>query len=427
MRTHTITVGFAILMLAHVCAGAPDAAWPQFRGPARDGVTPETGLLKSWPTNGPPLTWVYTNCGGGYAGVAVADAKIVTAGTFSNGTVVTALSLEGRSLWSAPNGTGRWRVPADKRDWAVPYGGTRSTPAIADGRVFHLDVLGRLGAFDLQTGKELWSLYLTEVFGGIYNEWGYSESVLVDGGRLYCLPGGPKGFLVCLDAATGRTLWTCNEIPDTKASNASCILADIGGVRQIVTMTTVLIIGVRAEDGRLLWQQRHANRFRENCETPQFTNDVLYVSSGYGHGSEGYCISPPAGTNDWTARQIWRQNQADNLHGGPIILNGCVFGAGYDHRGAFCLELATGKFKWRDATVGRSSYTFADGLLYRLGEDGVMALERPNPERHEPVCSFRLPSAGSAVCLTHPVVCGGRLYVRHQQKLFCYDLAEVAH
>jgi outer membrane protein assembly factor BamB len=406
------------------CAACDDGAvWTQFRGGLRTGIAHETGLLQSWPTNGPALRWAYTNCGSGYSGVTVSSGVILTAGTFSNGTSVIALSLEGRPLWTAPNGSGRWRVPADKKDWAVPFGGTRSTPTIADGRVFHLDVLGRLGAFDLETGREIWAMLLPDSFGGICNEWGYSESVLVDGDRLYCLPGGKKGFLVCLDAASGRTVWTCNDIPDTKASNGSCILVDIGGVRQIVVMTTVLVVGVRAEDGRLLWQFRHANRFRENCEIPQYANGILYVSSGYGHGSEGYAISPPAGTNDWTARQIWRQDQADNLHGGPIILDGCVYGAGYDRRGAFCLDLANGKFRWRNPGIGRSAYVFADGLLYRLGEDGEMALERPNSQRHEPVSSFRLPSARASACLTHPVVCGRRLYVRHQNVLYCYDVA----
>lgn len=410
---------------AHCGAAAgTEACWPQFRGPDRSGISAETNLLAVWPEKGPPLLWSYAGCGDGYAGVTMTSNRIFTAGTFSNGTAVIALGLDGRLLWSAPNGSGRWRVPSDKKDWAVPYGGTRSTPTVADGRVYQLDVLGRLGAFEAATGAEVWALELPKAFDGVCNEWGYSESVPVANGRLYCLPGGKRGFLVCLDAASGRTVWTCNDIPDAKASNSSCVLMEIGGVRQVVTMTTVLTVGVRAEDGVMLWQVRHANRFRENCEMPQFADGVLYVSSGYGHGSEGYRISPPAGTNGWTARQIWRQNQADNLHGGPIILNGCVYGAGYDHRGAFCLDLASGVFKWRDPTVGRSSYAFADGLLYRLGEDGTLAIERPNPQRREALCAFGLPSAGASICLTHPVVCGGRLYVRHQQMLYCYDVGK---
>ena len=420
-----LRVVFMVLLPSLEVCAADDmaAAWPQFRGPHRNGISEETGLLPAWPTNGPPLLWACTNCGAGYAGVTIAEGRVLTAGTFSNGTRIIALSLAGQPLWTTPNGTGRWRVPSDKKDWAVPYGGTRATPTIAAGRVFQLDVLGCLGAFDLHTGAGLWALDLPAAFQGVCNEWGYSESVLVEDGRLYCLPGGKNGFLVCLDAATGRTLWSCTEIPDAKASNASCLLAEIGGVRQIVTMTTLLIVGVRADDGRLLWQTRHANRYRENCETPQYVDGVLYVTSGYGHGSEGYRISPPAGTNGWTASQVWRQDQADNLHGGPTIRDGNVYGAGYDRRGAFCLDLASGRFMWRDTSVGRSSYTFAEGLLYRLGEDGAMALERPNPRQREPLCSFRIPSAGRSICLTHPVVCGRRLYVRHQQNLYCYDLA----
>lgn len=424
-------LGALVWALATHCAvsaadGRPgsdqDCSWRQFRGPQRNGISPSSGLLQLWPTGGPPLLWTSDDCGTGYAGVVVFDGKVLTAGSHARGTEVVALSLDGTRLWTALNGTGRWRVPKDKTDWATPFGGTRSTPTIADSRVLHLDVLGRLAAFELDTGKELWALELADAFNGVCNEWGYSESVLVHDGRLYCLPGGEQAFLVCLDAATGKTVWTCNEIPDTKASNASAIVAEIDGVRQIVTMTTVLVVGVRAEDGELLWHVRHANRFRENCEIPQYGDGVLYVSSGYRHGSEGYRIGLVE-DGRWMAEQIWRTNHADNLHGGPIILNGFVYAAGYDHRGAFCLDLRSGEFKWRHKPIGRSSYTFADGLLYRLGEDGTLALERPCREGHEAVSAFRIPSAGGTKCLTHPVVCGTRLYVRHQQHLYCYDIA----
>ncbi len=193
---------------------------------------------------------------------------------------------------------------------------------------------------------------LDEAFNGVRNEWGYAESVLVEGNRLYCLPGGKLGFLVCLAADTGKLVWACTEMPDTQASNSSAIAVEIEGVRQIITMTTVLIAGVNAADGKLLWQTRHANRFRENCETPQYANGILYVSSGYGHGSEGYRIRKTE-TGAWSAEQVWRLDQADNLHGGPIILDGCVYGAGYDRKGAFCIDLQSGKFKWREPSIGR--------------------------------------------------------------------------
>jgi outer membrane protein assembly factor BamB len=150
---------------------------------------------------------------------------------------------------------------------------------------------------------------------------------------------------------------------------------------------------------------------------------ILYVSPGYRHGSEGYRIARGDG-DAWVVQQIWRTSHADNLHGGPIIRDGFVFAAGYDRRGAFCLDLKAGAFKWRHKPIGRSSYTFADGLLHRLGEDGTMAFERFNPKMYEPVCSFRIPTARTSKCLTHPVVCGKRLYIRHQQNLYCYDTAD---
>lgn len=230
------------------------SSWPQFRGPKRNGVSKETGLLQSWPTEGPKLLWKYENCGTGYSGITIADGKILTAGSFPDSTKIIALDINGKPLWTAKNGSAKWRVPVNKKHWASGYGGTRSTPAISENRVFHLGISGRLAAFDLTSGKEIWNIELKKAFKGICNEWGYSESVLIDGDRLYCLPGGIGGFLVCLDAATGKTIWTCTEIPDKKASNGSCALFEIDGVKQIVTMTSVLVVGVRAKDGKMLWQ-----------------------------------------------------------------------------------------------------------------------------------------------------------------------------
>jgi outer membrane protein assembly factor BamB len=417
-----------LILIASAMISSGDVAapsWPQFRGADRNGISKEVGLLKSWPDGGPRLVWTFDECGKGYSAVTLADGMILTAGAFTNGAHITALDLDGKALWRTRNGDGKWKVPVGKEKWAKGYGGARSTPTILNNRVFHMGVSGRLTAFELASGAEIWSLDLKDRFKGIRNEWGYSESVLVVDDRVYCLPGGSDGFMVCLDGATGRTVWTCKEIPDKKASNSSCVLLTIDGVEQIVTMTTVLVVGVRASDGKMLWQFRHANRFRENCEIPQYVDGVLVVSSGYQHGSEGHKIEK-ADDGKWTVKQIWRQNQADNLHGGPIILDGYIYAAGYDRKGAFCLDLETGVFKWRHKPMTRSSYACADGLLYRLGESGVMALEKPSPESYELISSFTIPSAKKALALTHPVICGGKLYIRHQHYLYCYDINAAA-
>ena len=426
------TIAYPTLwLLVWACALWPIAAlsgsdesieWPQFRGSARSGISQETGLLKSWPTNGPALLWTYDRCGVGYSGVVISKGKVFTAGTHSNGTEVIALNLEGKRLWSAPNASGQWRVPKNKTSWASRFGGSRSTPTVWGNMVFHLGLLGRLVALELETGKEIWAVDFKERFNAEPNEWGYSESVIVDRGRLYCLPGGDKGCMVCLDAATGETIWLCNDIPDKKASNASATLIEIEGVRQVITMTSALIVGVGAEDGELLWHVPHSNHFKENCEVPQFVAGILYVSSGYKYGSEAYRVGRGEG-GSWHAERMWHQKKADNLHGGPIILDGFIYAAGYDFRGGFCIDLQTGALKWEHRKgIARSSYTFAEGLLYRLGEDGVMAIERPKPDAYHLVSRFKIPSVKKPKSLTHPVVCGKRLYIRHQQRLYCYDV-----
>lgn len=413
---------FLLIYLMTLIGEETVPSWPQFRGAQRNGISKETGLLQSWPTDGPRLLWKFENCGTGYSGITIADSKILTAGSFPGSTKVIALDTDGKPLWTAKNGSAKWRVPVDKTHWASGYGGTRSTPAISGNKVFHLGISGRLAAFELSSGKEIWSVELKKAFDGICNEWGYSESVLIDGDRLYCLPGGTGGFMVCLDAATGKTIWTCSEILDKKASNASSAMFEINGVKQIVAMTSVLVVGVRAKDGKMLWQFPHTNRFKENCEIPQYVNDILYVTSGYRYGSEGYEVKKTA-DGKWNVKQVWKMDLADNLHGGPIILDGYVYAAGYDRKGAFCLDLKNGKIKWRQRPFKRSSFAYADNMLYRLGEDGTMALEKPDPERYNLISSFKIPSACKGPALTHPVVCGGKLYIRHQHILYCYDIS----
>ncbi|MFC1462874.1 PQQ-binding-like beta-propeller repeat protein [Verrucomicrobiota bacterium] len=412
----------ASCVLATVClAGAGDGArWMQWHGPSADNVSSETGLLKTWPEGGPKLLWTATNCGVGFSSVTISDGLIITAGDFPDGTRVIALDADGKDVWRASNGSRMWRHPK-KKEWANKHAGSRATPVIDDGRVFHMNAVGRLAAYKLANGTRAWTVDLRQRFGGVCNEWGYSESVLVRNRRVYCVPGGKNGYMVALDAKTGETAWANKTIKD-KASNSHIVRVEIEGVGQLVTMTTVLVVGVREEDGELLWSIRHANRFRENCEAPRLVDGIIYVSSGYRHGSEGLKVTKNE-TGKFSCRQVWRNSAADNLHGGPIILDGHVYATGYDRKGFFCLDLQTGREKWRNRAIGRTSFTSAEGLLYCLGEDGTVRLVEPSPEKYIELGKFRLPSAGKGICLAHMVICGKRLYVRHGTKLYCYDIA----
>lgn len=216
-----------------------NANWPEWRGPSRDDISTETGLLKQWPEGGPQLLWAASGCGQGFSSVTIADGLIYTAGNFDDETFVVALGLNGKLKWKSLNGR-RWTVPPQK--WAKNTDGARATPTVNDGLVYHLNALGRLAAFDAKTGEESWALDIPQKFNSKVPMWGCSESVLIDRNNVICYPGGSKGCMVALNKKTGKLVWVNTDIGDPPA-NCSPILIEDHGIRQIITMTTVAVLG----------------------------------------------------------------------------------------------------------------------------------------------------------------------------------------
>jgi len=394
-----------------------DANWPQWRGPARDGVSRETGLLKQWPEGGPTLLWTASGCGQGFSSVAIADGLIYTAGNFDNDTFVLALDLNGKLKWKSLNGQ-KWSVPPS-RTWAAGYGGTRSTPTVNDGLVYHLSELGRLVAFDAKTGKEAWAIDITQEFGAKVPNWGYCESALIDGDNLICYPGGPKGYMVALDKKTGKTVWANTTIGVT-AAYSSTILAEDRGVRQIITLTSVAVLSVDAGTGKLLWRSEHITTHNNNVNTPIYHNGFVFVSSGYKHGTDALKLTFAG--KDVSVEKAWASKDFDNLHEGVILLDGYLYGDGDRKNQWFCVDVKTGEQMYSEKGVGDGSLTAADGMLYCLNDKGTMALVTASPEGFEIVSQFQVPKAARGKYWTHPVVCGKRLYIRHGENLYVYDV-----
>ncbi len=272
-------------------AGQPgeEARWPTWRGAGRDGKSRETGLLKAWPEGGPKLLWRAAECGQGFRSVAGAGGLIYTAGDLDGRSCVVALDLDGKLKWRAPNGPA-WRVPRST-GWAGSFDGTRATPTFDDGRVYHLSALGRLGCFDAKTGRELWAVDVTKRFGGRRPIWGYAESVLIDGEKLYVYPGGSEGYMAALDRKTGKVVWANKTIGQRAAYGSAVLVAD-GGVRQLITLTATAAIGVDAETGKLLWTHRHVNRHKDNVNTPIYHKGSVVICSGYERGLRRLCSEP---------------------------------------------------------------------------------------------------------------------------------------
>lgn len=391
------------------------AEWQSFHGPERSNKSTETGLLSQWPQEGPELIWTISGLGKGYSTVSIADGYIFTSGIENQQTYVYAFDLDGNLVWKKPNGES-W---ATERSWARSYNGSRSTPTYSEGTVYHLGELGRLTAFNSKSGEEVWSIELREKFDAEIPEYGYSESVHIEGDRLYCSPAGKKAYLVCLDKHNGQLIWANNEIPGT-VGFSSGIIFDHGGYHQIAGLSSNCIFGVDLNNGKLLWHTEYENDRSNNVTDPIYHNGYIFASSGYGKGS--ILIKLNQSGNGIIPEKVWHTELMDNHHGGVILDNGYLYGAGHNARGWFCLDFQTGTQIWKSG--GKGSLTYADNMLYCLDERGIMTLVRATPEKYIATGSFEVPDGGEGMHWAHPVVYGARLYIRHQDKLFAYDIRD---
>ncbi|HPP51944.1 MAG TPA: PQQ-like beta-propeller repeat protein, partial [Thermoguttaceae bacterium] len=374
----------------------PGPYWPRFHGPDGRNYASDTGLLRQWPKEGPKLLWSAKKLGHGYSSVTVADGLIFTAGNIKDQTVITALDLKGNIRWQQPNG------PA----WTQDMPGTRGTPTYDNGRLYHESPLGELVCLEAATGKPIWRRNILKEFEGENIQWALAESVLIDGDRLICCPGGKKGAVVALNKHTGKLVWASPSV-GARASYASPMLAEHQGVRMILTMNEKGLLAVHADTGQLLFEYPHKTPYDVNAFSPMYHEGHIFFSTGYGAGS--VLVKVIGKGKQLRVEKVWDSKALDNHHGGVVLVDGFLYGSAYG--GPFvCLDWKTGKQQWKERAVAKGSLTWADGMLYCLSERRNVYLVRPNPEKLEVVSEFTLPSGGEGPSWAHPVVCGGRLY-----------------
>jgi len=389
------------------------ASWPRFHGPDGNNVSTETGLLKQWPADGPALAWAVRNIGDGYASVTIEDGLIYTAGNVGGHTTITALDLDGEERWQARNG----------KAWTGSYEGTRGTPTIDGGRVYHESPLGELVCLDAETGDEIWRINILDRFRGKNLRWALAESLLIDGNHVICCPGGPNTAVVALDKETGETVWQSESAEGDLPGYNSPVLAEHEGLRIILTMTDKALIGVDADTGRLLFRYPHPTKYDINATDPIYHDGHVLITSGYGTtGSEMLRIDVAG--DQVTVEKVWGSRDLDNHHGGVILLDGYLYGAAHSFHdsGWICLDWNTGEMMYAEKGVGKGSATCAEGMLYVLNEEGTVGLVKATPEGHDVISQFQLPDDSDAKTWAHPVVCGGRLYLRRGEYLYAYDV-----
>ena len=403
------TLGLVVAITVSISGQpAPGIDWPQWRGPDRNGVSQETGLLKQWPPSGPPLVWSSSNLGAGYGSLAVVGDRIFVQGLRGRDSIVSVLNrADGKGVWSKTIG------PGGENDRGS---GPRGTPTVEGDRLYVLTETGELVCLRIQDAAILWRRNILKEFGGRNINWLLSESPLIDGNNIIVSPGGRNAGIVALDKSTGKTVWTSKELSD-EAGYASAIVADVQGVRTVMTLTGEAGIGVRASDGKLMWSHRGVANSTANITTPVFHDNKVFYTSAYGTG--GALLGLQAQGGEVKAQEIYFTRDMQNHHGGVVLVNGYLYG--FNNAILTCLEFATGKMMWRHRSVGKGSLTYADGHLYLLGEDNVVGLAEATPAAYREKGRFEIADSGLP-SWAHPVVSGGRLYIRNQGTLMAYDI-----
>jgi outer membrane protein assembly factor BamB len=414
-----------LLPCATVLAVSPDSFdWPQWQGPERNAVSKERGLLKEWPKDGPPLAWKIKGPGTGQSTPSVAAGRIFGMSNRGKDEVVWALSeKDGKPLWVKRLGSAFPQQRPQAKE------GPGCTPTVNGDRLYVEGLGGDLACLQVKDGKILWRRSLTKDFGGVVPRWSYRESPLVDGDKIICTAGGKDATLAALDKKTGQTIWKSQVPGDPIAAYSSPIAIDCAGQRQYVQFTQKGVVGVGASDGKLLWRyDAPAARTGINCSTPVYHDGFVFAAAAYNTGG-GLVKLSKDGKSGVKAEEVYFTKKMQNHHGGMILLDGYLYGANGGNEGGYlvCLDFKTGKVLWDERANGKlrapkGSVALADGRLYYRTEKGEVLLIEPNPKQYVERGRFNQPDRSDKPAWAHPVIANGKLYLRDQDVLFCYDV-----
>ncbi len=459
MKRYALFFTLVLPGAAAYAASAEPFDWPQWQGPDRTAVSKETGLLKEWPKGGPPLAWKIEGLGGGYSEPSVAAGRIYGMSNQGDDEVVWALSeSDGKTVWTKTLGpTYSGASPGNE--------GPGCTPTVNGDRLYVVGMGGDVACLQVADGKIIWRRSFTKDFGARPPMWSYRESPLVNGDKLICTPGGPDAMLAALDKQTGKTIWK-SKVPAASggsssgggpgsgggagrgpgggggrgrgrggmgggggAAYASAIAIEFEGQREYVQFTAKALVGVAASDGKFLWRyDRSANRMAINCATPIYHDGEIFTSSAYGAG--GGLVKLSKDGDSVKADEVYHTDKLQNHHGGMILLDGCLYGAtgGNEQGNLVCLDFQTGKILWREGEnpklgVPKGSVALVDGRIYYRTEDkGTVLLIEPDPKKYIECGRFEQPNRSHSKAWSHPVIANGKLYIRDQDLLFCYDV-----
>ena len=419
-------LAFSLVASASAAETAVDSAsWPQWRGPDRTGKSSETGLLQDWTAAKPKLLWMAEGFGQGFSSIAIAGGRLYTTGNQSDGQcVVCANAATGKIIWSKPITA---VLPEHARE------GARCTPSIDGNRVYAIASSGLIACLSAETGDVLWSKDFDKEWKGVMmSRWGFSESPLVDGDWVLCTPGGPDAMVVALNKLTGETVWK-STVPkfgnrgDDGAGYSSIVVSNAGGVKQYVQLIDRGVIGVRASDGKFLWGYSDVANGTANVATPIVSGDYVFCSTGYRTGSALLQLTKAGDGIKAEEKYFLDGNELQSHHGGMILKDGYIYrGQGHNEGFPICVEMQSGKIAWggkeRGVGKGSAAVAYADGNLIFRYQSGELALIEASPSGYNLKGTFTPQFVSRQPCWSHPVIAGGRMYLRDQEKLMCYDV-----
>ncbi len=403
----------ALILVCVIATFTSASAQSQWRGPNRDGIYPETGLLKKWPAEGPKMLWSFDGLGIGMGSVAISKEKIFVTGipdTLTSEGFLFKFDTGGKLLWKKSYG----------KDWTGIFPGARSTPTIVGDLIYLESGNGNVQCLKTENGEKVWSVDFFTDLQCDSVQFGFSESLLIDGDMLFCTPGGKANNIVALNRFTGKKIWSSTAFGE-QATYTSPILVNHNGHRLLINLTASSILGLNADTGEMYWRIHQFQDNKIHANTPAYFDGKILVSSASRKDSSGLVLlqlSPDGKKADI----VWRNKEFINLMEGFILRDGFLYGPGYLQPKWFCIDLNTGLTKYISKELGGGPVVYADGLFYCYAEkDGEMALADGNPDKFTIISKFKVPM-GTAQHWAHPVISGQKLYLRHNEALMVYDL-----